>query len=562
MLLDPRFVSFAGMCRPAGALAALLVLGLAGPVAAQTITGRAPARNARNVRANTTVRQTFSAPIPLSAAQQVRVFSSQAGGQRAGSSAVSGDTATFTPAGGAFKPGEVVLVTAPGGGAGPREVYQFTVAAGAARGVFSAGAAVPVATGGPYSVAVADVDNDGDLDLLSANQSGRTVSVRLNDGVGQFNGATNVILSGSILHVIPADVDGDGDLDLIAAGTFNAVLISRNNGTGTFGSPTSVSVGDRPFRVAAADVDGDGDLDLLSANAIGHTISVRLNNGAGAFSGTTEVPVNGAPSGVTAADVDSDGDLDLLSANSTSTVSLRLNDGTGSFSGTTEVPVVGSPTTVTAADMDGDGDLDLLTSNEDGAFNTVSLRLNNGAGVFSGTTNVPVGSGPSGLAVGDIDGDGDLDLLVANRYDNTLSVRFNNGSGTFSGPANQSIGLGPFDLAVGDFDGDGDLDVVTANFGLGSLGVRLNQNLPPQGLAADEPDSAPTLWPNPVSAGAVQVGDLAPGTRLTLTEPTGRLVLTTTTDATGAATLDARGLAAGVYVVRTAEGRPARLLVQ
>lgn len=76
--------------------------------------------------------------------------------------------------------------------------------------------------------------------------------------------------------------------------------------------------------------------------------------------------------------------------------------------------------------MYGDGDLDLLTANYDD--NTVSVRLNNGSGSFSGTIEVAVGTYPYDVVTADVDGDGDLDLLTANYFNNTVSVRLNNGS--------------------------------------------------------------------------------------------------------------------------------------
>jgi len=122
--------------------------------------------------------------------------------------------------------------------------------------------------------------------------------------------------------------------------------------------------------------------------------------------------------------VDGDGDLDLLAANfGDNTVSVRLNDGHGAFSGGSDSVVGSQPVSVVVGDVDGDGDLDLLATNFSG--NTVSVRLNDGRGVFSGSGDLAVGSQPLGVAVGDVDGDGDLDLLATCLNGNTVSVRLN-----------------------------------------------------------------------------------------------------------------------------------------
>ena len=81
--------------------------------------------------------------------------------------------------------------------------------------------------------------------------------------------------------------------------------------------------------------------------------------------------------------------------------------------------------------------------------------------------------------MGDVDGDGDLDFLAANQGNDNVSVRLNDGSGSFSGTTNVGVGTCPFSVAVGDVDGDGDLDLLTANNGSNTVSVRLNQLPPP-----------------------------------------------------------------------------------
>ena len=109
-------------------------------------------------------------------------------------------------------------------------------------------------------------------------------------------------------------------------------------------------------------------------------------------------------------------------------------------------------------DIDGDGDLDLLSGASSYSVNTVSVRLNNGAGIFSGTQEVTVNGSPSSLATADVDGDGDLDLLTANPENNTVSIRLNNGLGTFSGTYYVTVAATPLSIDAADIDGDGDLD--------------------------------------------------------------------------------------------------------
>ncbi|MBU6123380.1 FG-GAP-like repeat-containing protein, partial [Hymenobacter siberiensis] len=511
--------SITGVVVPAGAITGPLTVTTAGGTSAASITSftvpftissTSPARNARAAALATPVGVTFSAALDAATSGNIRVFSQQYRGRRTATANTSGATATLTPTVPAtgsqvagFKPGETLFVTVPasvrstGGVAAVKQVYQFTTATGGTgTGYFMAPATNPNPAVGtePRSVAVGDVDGDGDLDLLTANQFDNTVSVRLNDGTGNFTAPTtnpNPAVGKFPTSVAVGDVDGDGDLDLLTANQgSNTVSVRLNDGTGNFTAPATnpnPAVGTEPYSVAVGDVDGDGDLDLLTANLSG-TVSVRLNDGTGNFTApaTNPNPAVGAnPVSVAVGDMDGDGDLDLLTANlNNNTVSVRLNDGTGNFTAPTTNPnpaVGSSPINVAVGDVDGDGDLDLLTANTGDA--TVSVRLNDGTGNFTApATNADpaVGTNPISVAVGDVDGDGDLDLLTANQGSNTVSVRLNDGTGNFTAPAtnpnpNPAVGSGPRSVAVGDMDGDGDLDLLTADFKGNTVSVRLNQ---------------------------------------------------------------------------------------
>ncbi|GAB3702315.1 hypothetical protein GCM10027592_31600 [Spirosoma flavus] len=492
-----------------------------------TLTGLNPVRNARSAPRTTNVALIFNQPVSssLTSLSGLRVFSAQRGGLllngQGGSASVSGNTLTFN-ATTDFKPGETVFVTSTtaiqstGGARLNRgQVYGFTTGVGGSgRGNFTAPAINPEpgVDNGPQSVAVGDVDGDGDLDLLTANYYGNTVSVRLNNGLGNYTAPAtnpNPAVGDHPLSVAVGDVDGDGDLDFVTANAgSNTVSVRLNNGSGNFTPPTTnpnPGVGGGPFSVALGDVDGDGDLDVVTANGAGNTVSVRFNDGSGNFTPPATNPNPGIGSNATSmvlGDVDGDGDLDMLIANYTdNTASVRLNDGSGNFTppATNPNPAVdNSPWGVAVGDVDGDGDLDLLTANY--YSNTVSVRLNNGAGNFTPPATNPnpaVGEYPLSVALGDVDGDGDLDLITANSAGNTASVRLNNGSGNFIPPAiNPEIVVGdsPNSVVVGDVDGDGDLDFLTANTSSDNVSVRLNRPLPPTltGLSAS---------PNPVCVG-------------------------------------------------------------
>jgi hypothetical protein len=464
---------------------------------APVITAVSPRANERAARPTDPLTVRFSQPLTASAATALQVFSSQQGGRRTQATTpalVSGNTLLFSPAT-PFRAGEVVHYTvrqqaaSVSGALAKPLVGQFTVAAAPATGLFGPGSD-PAVGQGPITVVLGDVDGDGDLDLLTANFSGSSVSVRLNNGQGTFGGGSTVALTGNVRSLVLGDMDGDGDLDLLAPdynnGTGTTVNLRINNGQGLFSGSQAVPVGPGPYGVALGDVDGDGDLDMLATTTAytGGAVSVQLNNGQGLFSTYQTVPVGANPLNLVVGDVDGDGDLDLLTGNSNAnTVSVRLNDGQGLFSGGSMVAVAGSPFSIALGDVDGDYDLDVLTANP-GPNGTVSVRLNNGQGSFGGGAEVAVGNTTTGngcfsVVLGDVEGDGDLDILAANANGGgagTVLVRLNDGRGLFSGSQNVAVGRAPQGVAVGDVDGDGDLDLLAANSNDNTVSVRLNEN--------------------------------------------------------------------------------------
>ncbi|GGF21669.1 hypothetical protein GCM10011383_36620 [Hymenobacter cavernae] len=460
-----------------------------------TVTSISPARNTYSVPRNKTVEVNFSQSLYLEDAnsQILKIFSAQTGYVKTGAIGTSNNTVKFVPGAG-FRPGETIsatITTAARSSSGQKLakplVFQFTTATSPSKGVFG-GDADPGIGNNATSATLGDVDGDGDLDMLVANYNNEgTVSVQLNNGKGTFSSKGHEVRVGAgPYQVVLGDVDGDGDLDLLTPNANTAVStvsVRLNDGKGNFGGTQEVPTGENPHALALGDIDGDGDLDLLAANYVDSksnfvtsTVSVRLNDGTGKFSAVgQEVTVGTRPISIALGDIDNDGDLDFVTANSnTVTSSVRLNDGLGSFSGSQEVVVGTNPHSVVLGDIDGDGDLDLVTGDLNSS--TASLRLNNGQGTFSGDKVVDITSGARSVALNDIDGDGDLDLLAPNYTANTVSVRLNNGAGAFSGKQEVSIGAGSYSIALGDLDNDGDLDLVTVNNTSNTVSVRFNES--------------------------------------------------------------------------------------
>jgi hypothetical protein len=214
------------------------------------------------------------------------------------------------------------------------------------------------------------------------------------------------------------------------------------NGDGTFGAKSDYATGNGPVSVAIGDLNGDGKPDLAVASAGSYpnyygTVSVLLGNGDGTFGTKTDYATGSNPRSVAIGDFNGDGKPDLVVANQlSSTVSVLFGNGNGTFGARCDYGTGNAPSSVAIGDLNGDGKPDLAVTNEGSptASNTVSVLLGNGDGTFGARIGYGTGSGPSSVAIGDLNGDGRLDLAVASGAG--VSVLLNTGG---SG----NVGVGP-----------------------------------------------------------------------------------------------------------------------
>ena len=356
-------------------------------------------------------------------------------------------------------------------------------------GIFSDSTAnrMPVVNDSTLSVALGDVDRDGDLDIVVGHfdgSFGQQNRLYLNNGAGSFTDATAShmpAVDDSTFSVALGDVDRDGDLDIVIGDSYQQNRLYLNNSRGAFSDATASRmpvVQDWTNSIALGDVDRDGDLDMVVAN-YQRKNRLYLNSGAGIFSDATasRMPVDvDFTTSVSLGDVDGDGDLDMVIGNSILNGQNRLyrNDGKGTFSDVTvsRMPVDSDYTTsVVLGDVDRDGDLDVVIGN----YQQNRLYLNNGSGIFSDMTasRMPIdGDRTASVALGDVDGDADLDIVIGNIGQNRLYR--NNGSGTFSDVTASRMPVdndSTLSVALGDVDGDADLDIVIGNSGQNRLYV-------------------------------------------------------------------------------------------
>jgi len=374
--------------------------------------------------------------------------------------------------------------------------------------------AVPYKTSGynPYSVAIADVNGDGKLDLIVANEEQSksnpegSISVMLGKGDGTFHAAVNYDSGGQSAYSISvADVNGDGKLDLVVANgclgsdcSTGSVGVLLGKGDGTFKKAVTYGSGAASVfgsHVAVGDLNGDGKLDLAVATT-GTTccsegfVGVLLGNGDGTFRKAKTYSTGGfdAIGWVEIADVNGDKKPDLVVANYCATqcsyppvegsVGVLLGNGNGTFRAVKTYPSGGDGTvSVAVADLNKDGKLDILVANcgpeacgPGSPGGNVGVLLGNGNGTFKPAVNYPAANSPFDVVAADVKGDGKLDIVVSNwgtpnaaTNDGAVTVLQARGNGTFR-PAQTfpSGGAEAPSVAVADVNKDGRPDIVLA----------------------------------------------------------------------------------------------------
>ncbi len=344
--------------------------------------------------------------------------------------------------------------------------------------------------GGGHNFVAGDVDKDGHIDLVVAEN--KKLTVMLGDGKGGFAAApappTPVI--GVAGEMLLADLNGDGVLDF--AGSHHdryevVVLLGRGDGTFTnaSGSPFSARApGKRPHThaLAAADVNRDGTLDLITANNEDGDISVLLGDGKGGFRRArgSPFPCGPGPYPVAIADVNGDRNLDIVVPNTApgpTTITVLLGDGRGEFRPAPRSPFKANDRAyfVAVADLNDDGKPDIVATHDDATIAT--LHLGDGKGNFVQASNSPLELGNRGYSVVavDLNRDGKIDLAFGAEHG--VAVFLGDGRGGFQRVASSPFraGRGTWRIEVVDVNHDGKPDLIADNVESNDITILLAQ---------------------------------------------------------------------------------------
>ena len=268
---------------------------------------------------------------------------------------------------------------------------------------------------------IGDVNGDGFVDLVTTNPFGDDqVSVLLGNNAGTFDPQlSEYALGEGAVDLALIDVNNDNQLDIVSlhipadpnsgggggpvAFAFSAqaansaapdevsVSVLLGNGDGSFATAQSFGTGVVPAseaesylqRLTLGDIDGDGNVDLLTPDSQASSIALFLGNGDGSFGSRLSTPTSTAPTALVSGDINGDGQLDLVSVNGasnggggygsdaingTASLSILIGNGDGSFTTATELQANRTPETIQLADLNGDGQLDILTGNGFGQY--------------------------------------------------------------------------------------------------------------------------------------------------------------------------------------------------
>jgi hypothetical protein len=320
---------------------------------------------------------------------------------------------------------------------------------------------------GQADAQLADLDKDGDLDIVSATSIGSdSVSIWLNDSLS----STSLALrrdarlksrdaNPTTRHILLGDLNSDGSIDILAVNETANNEIWFNNGQGQFNESLAlpkVASTEKHTNAALGDLDGDGDLDIVAIDSAGNgNTSVWLQD-RGQFSPTSQSLRDGLDAAI--GDLDGDGDLDVVIATESKGVTIWINQGNGTFFDLNKkIDVKTTINAITLGDLDGDSDLDIVLG-KDGPN---QVWVNDGISNFSlvEAQDVLDDAATQEVILADFNADNALDILFANSNRGN-SIWINDGDAHFTRSRNL-IGIDNTpSAAVGDINNNGTLDVI------------------------------------------------------------------------------------------------------
>ena len=334
---------------------------------------------------------------------------------------------------------------------------------------------------GLYDLCLCDFNNDGKVDIATANTASNSITLLTNtsSGIGDISFSRSpVLVNAETLNIQCADLNNDGKSEILLSktGTVSNVVYYLENtsssGSISFASPIPLNLeGSTARRVEVADLNLDGKPDVIATNQTNNKVNIFKNTSTSSTISFDPTPMTFEVAGISNSaglkvkDLNNDGYPDIAMAPYLSSNIYVLknvsNTNTIIFDNASTVSVPGTIVNLEIGDINGDQKPDLITTKLSG--NNISIiqntSANNEAISFGTKKDVATAQRPWGIGLGDFNGDGKLDISVTSinetsRFLNVLinkstssSVDFNNYEVTTNEKAQN--------IKVGDLDGDG-----------------------------------------------------------------------------------------------------------
>ncbi len=285
----------------------------------------------------------------------------------------------------------------------------------------------------PISLAIGDFDEDGNQDLAVVETSAGdgSIAIFLGDGAGHFKLSASYQTGVAPSSVAVADFNGDGHLDLAVANNGGqsgkgSVTVFAGTGKGTFKKPVTYKIAGSPWGIAAGDLNGDHRPDLAVTNISGY-VSVLLNDATGKFLKPVSYNAGGGEVvDVKIADLRNEGKQDLVVANgSLSAIGVLLNKGGSLFERVKLYPTHCDVEAVVIADFNLDGHLDAAVAAQ---IDNSALLYGRGDGSFGAPVPIKDEIGTEGgfsIAAGDFNNDQAPDLAIPIQNKGKVAIMLN-----------------------------------------------------------------------------------------------------------------------------------------
>jgi hypothetical protein len=313
----------------------------------------------------------------------------------------------------------------------------------------------------PQAVELADLDHDGDTDLITSSKLANTLAIHLNNGSGAFSlgqrfGGFNI--EGDVRDVRIADLDADGWEEIIWGDPDQSTAAVYQNNSGVFTLHQDFATATNgSLYLGVADFSGDGRPDIVSANDSARSFSILVNTGDLNFDAPIHLRPDEYPQNLVFADFTGDGvaDMGALRSNYQQSVwNIAVYRGLGNavFSKTPiDTPAPAGIGFLYARDVNNDGIMDLL----DLYFRCLAY-IGNGDGTFQPAINSNLNVRSIRSVIADLNRDSILDIAwIVAGHPGSYRVSFGNGSGGFGPAASYTMLAEDESVGVGDLNGDG-----------------------------------------------------------------------------------------------------------